>query len=77
MGGTRKGMDLELICALGPSVGAVVIAGGGPGDIEHLAKGPDTRADAVAIASLLHYKMRSVKDGRFGRLKSSAWRDAP
>jgi cyclase len=60
MEGTRKGMDLELICALGPSLGVPVIACGGPGNIEHVAKGFDSGADAVAIASLLHYKKESV-----------------
>jgi cyclase len=60
MEGTRKGMDLELVCSLGPTVGVPVIACGGPGNIEHVAKALDSGADAVAIASLLHYKMESV-----------------
>jgi cyclase len=60
MEGTRKGMDLELICALGTSVGVPVIAWRGPGNLQHVAKDFDSGADAVAIASLLHYKTESV-----------------
>lgn len=58
--GTRKGFDLELVRALGPVLPVPVIACGGAGSIEHVADGIDQGADAVAVASLLHYKTESI-----------------
>lgn len=66
MEGTRKGFDLELIRAIGPHVNVPVIACGGAGHIDHLADALRAGADAVALASLLHYRtesMGSVKAG--------------
>ena len=64
--GTRRGFDLELITAIGPSVEVPVIACGGAGSVEHIAQALRAGADAVAVASLLHYKTESV-----GTIKSS------
>jgi imidazole glycerol-phosphate synthase subunit HisF len=65
MEGTRKGFDLELIEALGRKLEVQVIACGGAGNIEHVAQSIRAGADAVAVASLLHYKTETV-----GSLKS-------
>ncbi len=69
-----------------------MIACGGPGNIEHVPKGLNSGADAVAIASLLHYKMENVgslKAGFLGicsgmqlllgewKLPHAVWRYAP
>lgn len=60
MEGTRKGFDLELTAAIGPQVGVPVIACGGAGNIDHVAAALGAGADAVAVASLLHYKKETV-----------------
>ena len=60
MEGTRRGFDLELIAAIGPHVGVPVIACGGAGTIDHVAATLRSGADAVAVASLLHYKTETV-----------------
>lgn len=54
--GTGKGYDIELSKAICKSVSIPVIVSGGAGTLEHIAKGiSDGNADAVAIASMLHY----------------------
>jgi cyclase len=54
--GTGKGFDLELTRRVAESVPAPVIAGGGAGRLEHVRDVVlDGRADAVALASVLHY----------------------
>ncbi len=60
MEGTRRGFDLELIRAVAPLIAVPVIACGGPGSAEDVAKGLDAKADAVALASLFHYKVETV-----------------
>ncbi len=56
--GTRKGFDLELTRKIAESVPVPVIASGGAGNVEHirevLSKG---KADAVSLASILHYQL--------------------
>jgi cyclase len=63
--GTRKGFDLELVRTLGPLLPVPVIACGGAGNIDHVAQAMTGGADAVAVASILHYKTESM-----GSLKS-------
>lgn len=59
--GTRKGFDIELTRRIADAVPIPVIASGGAGSIEHIAKViGDGHADAVAIASLLHYGTETV-----------------
>lgn len=54
--GTGDGFDLELTREVAESVSIPVIAAGGAGNVEHLFKViSNGRADAVSIASLLHY----------------------
>lgn len=55
--GTGQGFDLELTRALAGSVSIPVIAGGGAGKIEDVADAVIAgQADAVCVASLLHYQ---------------------
>lgn len=58
--GTRRGFDLELIEAVSPNVPVPVIACGGPGSVADVVAGLAKGADAVALASLFHYKTESV-----------------
>jgi cyclase len=56
--GTRKGFDTELINKISTSVGIPVIACGGAGKIEDVYDVVhDGQADAVCVASLLHYSL--------------------
>ncbi len=64
--GTRKGYDLELIRAVGPNVGVPVVACGGAGSIDHVAAVVAAGADAVAVASLLHYKTETIQSLKNG-----------
>jgi imidazole glycerol-phosphate synthase subunit HisF len=64
--GTRKGFDTELIAAIGPKVGVPVIACGGAGNIDHVATALTSGADAVAVASLLHYKTETIESIKAG-----------
>jgi cyclase len=63
--GTRKGFDLELVRAVATEVSVPVIASGGMGRPEDLidvvAHG---KADAVAMADILHYERASIDDIR-------------
>lgn len=59
--GTRKGFDVELVAAIAPKVNVPVIAGGGGGsaaDVVEVVRAGG--ADAVAIASILHYGTETV-----------------
>ena len=54
--GTGKGFDLELIRTIAESVSVPVIAGGGAGSAEDVAAVVNNgRAEAVALAGILHY----------------------
>lgn len=54
--GTAKGFDLELTQRIASSVPIPVIACGGAGNVEHVAEVVrEGSADAVALASMLHY----------------------
>jgi len=60
--GTLDGYDLELLGEISSRVNIPVIASGGAGKLEHFAEGIITGgADAVLVASLLHYKQTSIK----------------
>ena len=55
--GTGQGFDLELTRSIADAVPVPVIAGGGAGSGEHIAQVVrEGRADAVALASILHYR---------------------
>jgi cyclase len=59
--GTRKGMDLEFLAKVTARVDVPVIAGGGAGTPEHACRAiTEAGADAVAVASMLHYGKYTV-----------------
>jgi len=63
--GTGDGYDLELTRAVSGAVAVPVIASGGAGTPDHLVEGLEAGADAVLIASILHYgrhRVAEVKD---------------
>jgi cyclase len=61
--GTKEGYDIELTRAVSDAVGIPVIASGGAGTAEHLAEGViDGHADAVLVASIVHYGTYSVRE---------------
>ena len=63
--GTAKGFDLELIQAITEEVNVPVIASGGMGNLSDLdAAVRQSRADAVAMAHVLHYGIYSVAEIR-------------
>jgi len=59
--GTGNGYDLELLEKITASVKIPVIASGGAGTIDHLVEAYQSGADALAIASLLHFNKISLK----------------
>jgi cyclase len=65
MEGMRRGFDLRLTRAVSDAVPVPVIASGGMGAPEHLlAVLEEGRADAVAIAHVLHFRQMTVADLR-------------
>ncbi len=65
--GTRKGFDVELVCAVAGAVPIPVIASGGMGGLDHLAEVVNEgKADAVAMADILHYDRMSMPEVRAG-----------
>ena len=63
--GTRKGFDIALVQAVTAEVSVPIIASGGMGKPEDiLAVVREGRADAVAMADILHYKRATVGDIR-------------
>lgn len=67
--GTRSGFDVDLISAVCGAVDVPVIASGGMGSVEHFtAAAANGRADAIAIADVLHYRRMSLGDIRTAAL---------
>ena len=63
--GTRKGFDLELIHAVSDMVTIPVIASGGMGSCQNLIDAIQIgKADAVAMADVLHFERLSIKEIR-------------
>ncbi|MDT8903846.1 imidazole glycerol phosphate synthase subunit HisF [Anaeroselena agilis] len=63
--GTAKGFDIELIKAVSGAVPIPVIASGGMGSTSDLVEAMNTgKADAVAMAHVLHYGKMTVMDVR-------------
>jgi len=59
--GTRKGFDLELVRAVTDVADVPVIASGGMGEIAHMISVVQQgRADAVAMADVLHYQRMTL-----------------
>lgn len=62
MEGTKKGFDYELVKAVSEIVPIPVIASGGMGAFDDMREViADSKADAVAIASVLHYKKTNIQ----------------
>ena len=63
--GTRKGFDIDLVAAVSRVVSVPVIASGGMGQLDDVARVVrDGAADAVAMADMLHYGRSTVGDIR-------------
>ena len=60
--GTNAGYDLALTQAVARAVDVPVIASGGAGRLEHLIEALEAGADAVLIASILHYGQHTVPE---------------
>jgi cyclase len=60
--GTNAGYDLALTEAVADAVDVPVIASGGAGRLEHLTEALEAGADAVLIASILHYGQHTVPE---------------
>lgn len=63
--GTREGFDTDLVAAVSTAVPVPVIASGGMGNLDDVAKVVRAgRANAVAMADMLHYGRTTVADIR-------------
>jgi cyclase len=65
--GTTEGYDLELTRGVSRAVGVPVIASGGAGTPEHMAKAVDPKlggAQAALAASVFHFRVFSVSDAK-------------
>ncbi len=60
--GTNAGYDLELTRAVSEEVDVPVIASGGAGELDHLVQALQAGADAVLVASILHYGHHTVAE---------------
>ncbi len=60
--GTNAGYDLALTAAVAGTVGVPVIASGGAGRLDHLVEAVQAGADAVLVASILHYGQHTVSE---------------
>ena len=60
--GTKKGFDLEFIKRLAKTVSVPVVAHGGAGCEQHIIEAAKLGVDGVAVASLFHYKNKSITD---------------
>lgn len=68
--GTGKGFDLDLVRRISRAVPIPVIACGGAGTVEHVrAVIADASADAVSLASMLHYNYADRTDTGSGQFK--------
>ncbi|MEI2701935.1 MAG: imidazole glycerol phosphate synthase subunit HisF [Baekduia sp.] len=62
--GTKDGYDLPLTAAVSGAVPVPVIASGGAGRLRHLAEALESGADAVLLASLLHFGEITVAEAK-------------
>jgi cyclase len=60
--GTKDGYDTELVKTISGAVDVPVIASGGAGEPQHLVDGFDAGADAVLLASIVHYGQYTVAE---------------
>lgn len=70
--GTRKGFDLELTKLISEAVNIPVIASGGMGEMEHLKSVySEGKADAIAIADIIHFERKSFPEIRSWALENN------
>jgi cyclase len=63
--GTKTGYDLALTRTISRALSIPIIASGGAGNLEHLAKGvSEGEADAVLVASIFHYGEYSITEAK-------------
>ena len=62
--GTKAGYDLELLEQICSNVSVPVIASGGVGNLEHLAQGLESGADAVLAASIFHFRTHEISEAK-------------
>ncbi|WP_193188719.1 imidazole glycerol phosphate synthase subunit HisF [Nisaea sediminum] len=63
--GTRKGFDIDLVRTVADRVSIPVIASGGMGSVDDLAKAVlQGHADAIAMADILHYDRMTIAEIR-------------
>jgi imidazole glycerol-phosphate synthase subunit HisF len=62
--GTNEGYDLALTAAVAAAVTVPVIASGGAGELEDLARAVEAGADAVLCASIFHYGHHTVAEAK-------------
>ena len=62
--GTNEGYDLSLVEAVSAAVQVPVIASGGAGELEHLARAVGAGADAVLCASIFHYGAYTIPEAK-------------
>ncbi len=68
--GTMKGFDLELAKRVSEAVSIPIIASGGAGSVDDIARCiKESGCDGVAVASLLHYGKMSIGEIKDGLLK--------
>jgi cyclase len=61
--GTKRGFDIKLIETIVSSVSIPVIASGGAGNVLHIEKLiKESKVNAVALASLIHYDLFKISD---------------
>lgn len=69
--GTGKGFDIELTRRVADSISVPVVAGGGAGKKDHVREVvQEGHADAVSIASLLHYHELSLRETTLPRART-------
>lgn len=76
--GTRRGFDVGLVRAVSAICPVPLVVSGGMGCIEHAAAAFQAGADAVAMASVLHYgklTIQEVSDGLFAQKQFRAGRN--
>ena len=71
--GTKKGFDIELIDQICKKVNIPVIASGGANNSNDIIKvcKANSNLNAVAVASMLHYNIESIKDAKHNLLKNN------
>lgn len=70
--GCLNGFDVNLLKEISRAVDIPVIASGGAGSRDHLLKlFSNTECDAVALGSVLHYKIETIKDLKMNLLNSN------